>query len=462
MTTALNPRPQVHPGSPWRFPSPSCQTLSNGLEVVRVPMPGQRIISVEAGLDAPLTAEPQGSEGVAALVVRTADESTAGHPGAGFAEAMESIGATYDGSAGLTSSHVGVDVPVTRVGAAVDLFMELLTRTSLDEADIARQVDAGRASLAQIAQRGGALAGLAVARATWTQGSRRRMPTIGTTSSLENLDADAAGSFWRGHWGPSGGVLVVAGERADELDLSAFEEWSGGTLTSGDSGAGHASLIEQTASDGRGPRVVLVDRPEAVQADVRLQQCTCGRLDPGWAELRVAAGALGGTFASRLNRVLREEKGWSYGVGMSVQPSLDAGLAVVSGAFRTEVAADAVAEALRILTTGPDLTEEEVSSARDHAVGVAPLQYDSSAAVAHQVAALVRAGLPADWVDDHLAAMAQVRAGSGEWNANRAWHELLPAHRWRIGVSGRASDLAPALESCGFDVTVVTPAEVLG
>lgn len=80
-----------------------------------------------------------------------------------------------------------------------------------------------------------------------------------------------------------------------------------------------------------GPRVILVDRPDAVQADVRIQQATVGRSHPGWAALKVACGALGGTFGSRLNQVLREDKGWSYGVGMSSRPLPDGGVATVAG-----------------------------------------------------------------------------------------------------------------------------------
>ena len=125
----LTSRPTVRPGSPWSFPQCLVETLPTGLTVVRVPMPGQRIVTMEIGLDAPLCTEPAGLEGLAGLVVRTADESTGPHPGAAFAEAMESIGASYDGSAGLAGSHVGVDVPVTRFDAAAELFVELLNTT---------------------------------------------------------------------------------------------------------------------------------------------------------------------------------------------------------------------------------------------------------------------------------------------------------------------------------------------
>lgn len=448
----LNDRPDVQPGSPWSFPTCIVDDLSTGLTVVRVPMPGQKIITMEIGLDAPLGAEPAGLEGLAELVVRTADESTGPHPDAAFAEAMESIGASYDGSAGLAGSHVGVDVPVTRFDAAAELFVELLRTTSLAQTDISRQIDMARASLAQTSQRGSALSGLAAARALWPEGSRSALPTIGTLTSVEKLDAEAAREFWAAHWTLSDAVLVVAGEGVEDLDLSVFERW----MATGSA----AEVVPATPRVG-GPRVILVDRPDAVQADVRIQQATVGSAHPGWAALKVACGALGGTFGSRLNQVLREDKGWSYGVGMSARPLPDGGVTTVAGSFRTEVGADAVAEALSILTSAEDLRNDEVDSARDHLVGIAPLQYDTAGSVAHQVAALVRAGLAPTWVDDHLAAVASVRVDGQEWSANTAWRQLLNPDDWRIGICGRAEDLAPALAKRGLEPVVVNPTEVL-
>lgn len=49
----LTSRPTVRPGSPWSFPQCLVETLPTGLTVVRVPMPGQRIVTMEIGLKRP-------------------------------------------------------------------------------------------------------------------------------------------------------------------------------------------------------------------------------------------------------------------------------------------------------------------------------------------------------------------------------------------------------------------------
>ena len=66
--------------------------------------------------------------------------------------------------------------------------------------------------------------------------------------------------------------------------------------------------------------MVLVDRPGAVQADVRLGGFGIDQPDPRWSAISVASYAMGGAFLSRLNAVLREGKGYTYGVRMNFGP----------------------------------------------------------------------------------------------------------------------------------------------
>ena len=47
---------------------------------------------------------------------------------------------------------------------------------------------------------------------------------------------------------------------------------------------------------------------------MRIGRFTIDRTDPRWADYQLAVHVLGGAFLSRLNVVLREEKGYTYGV----------------------------------------------------------------------------------------------------------------------------------------------------
>src|SRR5690606_23848964 len=61
------------------------------------------------------------------------------------------------------------------------------------------------------------------------------------------------------------------------------------------------------------PRVFLIDQPGAVQANIYAGELMPSVKDPGAVQLGMSNEVLGGSFTSRLNMNLREDKHWSYG-----------------------------------------------------------------------------------------------------------------------------------------------------
>ncbi len=62
---------------------------------------------------------------------------------------------------------------------------------------------------------------------------------------------------------------------------------------------------------------MLVDRPGAPQSELRIGHIGVPRKNPDFHAISVLNAILGGTFNSRLNRVIREELGYSYGINSS-------------------------------------------------------------------------------------------------------------------------------------------------
>src|SRR5699024_5328666 len=80
-TTAAppGPRPAVAEPAPWSFPEPERFVLTNGLAVQAFHMPGQRVLSRQLGVPAPLAGEPPEAEGVGLIMARCLDLGTARH-----------------------------------------------------------------------------------------------------------------------------------------------------------------------------------------------------------------------------------------------------------------------------------------------------------------------------------------------------------------------------------------------
>ncbi|NED57736.1 insulinase family protein, partial [Micromonospora aurantiaca] len=93
-------------------------------------------------------------------------------------------------------------------------------------------------------------------------------------------------------------------------------------------------------------RIVVVDRPGSVQTYLSFGHGVPDRSHHDWPSLTVAAHVLGGGLTSRLNAVLREEKGYTYGMRAGLLRMRHCGLFIAQGSVHTEVTADAVADAL--------------------------------------------------------------------------------------------------------------------
>ena len=135
---------------------------------------------------------------------------------------------------------------------------------------------------------------------------------------------------------------------------------------------------------------------------------------------------MGGAFLSRLNAVLREDKGYTYGVRMAFSPLQQGGSFAVQGSFRTEVVADALQITRDLIDVGPSpFTAQEVDEAVAFYTGVSPLRYATADGVADQAANQALMGLPDDYVDRSLALLRSVTPES----ARRRVHVAGPAGR---------------------------------
>ena len=143
------------------------------------------------------------------------------------------------------------------------------------------------------------------------------------------------------------------------------------------------------------PVVHLLHRPGSVQSEIRIGRIGRSRLDPHYHAALVYAEIVGGLFGSRLNRVLREERGYTYGAGARFDLRRGRGPFVAATAVETGVTAPALAEARRQLATMQSTppTDTELSEARDYLCGTFPLRFGTASPVAGMAAGLAVLGL---------------------------------------------------------------------
>lgn len=443
-------QPAVAPAPDWRFPQPDLRgTLAGGLQVVGYHRAGQRVAAATVVLDLPLSAEPRDREGATTLMVRLLDEGSRRHPGEAFADALESIGAGLGAQIGLSTSQVTLDVPVSHLADALLLLREALTEPALTDADVARQVATRLSQIEQVAANSASTADRWARRVLFDENSRAARMNGGEPDTVAEL---TRADLVRAHAGidPSLATLVLGGDFTG-LDAVGLVEQVFGDWASAD-----VPRPQHPIPAFAGPRAVLIDRPGAVQADLRIVGPGIHRRDPRWAALQVGVNAVGGSFLSRLNERLREELGWTYGVRLSLTSHRDTGSWQVAGAFRTEIAAEALTEALAI--TGiegprldPALDEPEIAASRTQLTAAGPQSCSTIEGVVDRAASAIARGQAPDHLNVQLAELARVDVGA----ARAAYDEVILAGAPSLVVVGDAEQLLEPLRAAGHQVEVV-------
>jgi predicted Zn-dependent peptidase len=115
----------------------------------------------------------------------------------------------------------------------------------------------------------------------------------------------------------------------------------------------------------------FIEKPQAVQSAIRMGRVMFGRAHSDFAGIKVLNAVLGGYFGSRLMTNLREDKGYTYGIGSALVPLRRGGYFVLSTEVGAGVTDKAVSEInSELLRLCNDLVpESELSLVRNYLLG---------------------------------------------------------------------------------------------
>ncbi|WP_206738394.1 pitrilysin family protein [Streptomyces sp. N1] len=452
----LHPQPAGGAPRPWAFPAPERTTLDNGLTVLTCHRPGQQVVAVEVLLDSPLDTEPEGLDGLATIMARAFSEGTDRDSAEEFAAELERCGATLDAFADHPGVRLSLEVPVSRLEKALGLLADALRAPAFAEAEIERLVRNRLDEIPHEQANPARRAAKELSRQLFPAGSRVSRPRQGTEETVERIDAAAVRAFYERHVRPATATAVIVGD-LEGTDLGAL---LAGSLGAWQGDAGQPNPVPQVTADDAG-RVVIVDRPGAVQTQLLIGRVGPDRHDRVWPAQVLGTYSLGGTLTSRLDRVLREEKGYTYGVRSFAQvlrstpEGTGAAMLAISGSVDTESTGPALDDLWKVLRTlaAEGLTDAELDTAVQNLVGVAPLKYETAAAVASTLADQVEQHLP----DDFQARLYRMMTETGATEATAAVVSAFPADRLVTVLVGDASRIAEPVRALGIgEVSVVT------
>lgn len=450
MSTPIVPRPEVAPPGEWSFPQPRELTLPNGIAALVHDVPGQYVISVRLTVPAALRFEPEATEGVAWVMARLLDEGTRTHTQRELSELLERRGIAL--GAGMSEAQLGLDldVPQRFLGEALELLTECVSQPTFEESEVARIVRTRLAEIEQERASAGRRAFKEWAATYYDPSVRASRAGGGTAQSVAAITRDDVVDFHAQHVHPDGATVVVAGDLTG-VDVEALlSSTLGGWTTSGRTQPVDRAPAPRAAD---AARVVLVDRPGSVQSEILIGgPGPDRRVESGWAPFPVLAYVLGGAPNARIDQVLREEKGYTYGIRSGFRPRQVGSTFTVAGSVR----ADSTVESLQLLgeilgSAAEGFSEEETRAGVDFMTLTAPGRYDTADAIADETAGLAGDELPLTFTSDTIAAMRRLTPA----DLDAAWHEGVTPE-WTIVVVGDAASYRDEVAALGLGpVTVV-------
>jgi predicted Zn-dependent peptidase len=444
------PRPVAGPVRPFTFPEFEESRLSCGTRLLVCHLPGRKLGSAELILEAGAVNEADELRGAAGLAASGLSEGTGHRDAFAFADELDKRGASFSASADVDVMHAATSAPTVHFARALELMAEAVLEPAFPEHEIKRLRDQRVNGLKQAMIDPSHRANQEALKAVYTPGSAYRRLSGEEVEAIQGMSRDDIAGFYGRFATPQSATLVIAADLG-ELDLAgaldrAFAGWS----------RPEPNRPDVWIGDGvSGSALTLVHRPGAVQSSLVAAHLGVERSHPDYFPLLVMLHIFGGgSLATRLNLKLREEKGYTYGAGGSIQFRRHRAPFAAAAGVQTLVTADALRDMLGEIRKLHDagVTEHELEEAKRFLMGSWPLQFQSAGGVARALADLATHNLPLDYLQTYRGNLDAVTLD----DVARVAREHIHPDRLAMVVVGDEEVVEAPLRSAGFaPLTVV-------
>ncbi len=421
--------PTVAPPPLPRAPRLTAGRAPGGPTVWAVRKPGIPMAEVRAWMPAVSATAAQRAR--TSLLARTMLAGTADRDDLGLAAAIQAIGGSVRVSATVDGVAVRASVLARRLGDLGALLGEVLGGAAYPAARVRNRRERLRRELVIQRSNPATVAADAIVRRAYG----RHAYGLGTPEP-DGVARIGQAALLRRHAEavrPAGATAIVVGDvrpgHAAARVIAGLDGWAGGAAAPAAAEPAHRT----------GLPVQVIDRPGAVQTNIRLSGPSLSRADDDYPALSLAVLAFGGYFASRLVANLREDKGYTYGPRAAIEHRAAGSRLSIGADVATEVTGAAYLELTyelgRMVTDPP--AGGELTSARRYRIGGLGTSLQTQAGLASQLSQLAAGGLDLGWLSDHFRGLERVEddhvaAVAQRWLAPAAMVAVLVGDARRI------------------------------
>jgi zinc protease len=421
-----------------KFPPYEIRTLPNGLQVVAVVHHEQPVVSIRLIVRAGSALDPRDKLGLAHLAASLLDQGTASQSAQQISDSIDFIGGAMGAGAGPDLTFVNLVVMKDSFDVGLRMLSDVARRPAFAQEEIERQRQQTVSSLSVSFEDPEFVANAVFNRLVYGF-HPYAMPDSGTPETLAAITRNDLVAYHRQQFVPNNAILAIVG------DVTADEAFAGVTKILGDWERRDVPPRTFTPPPDPTRRIVVVNKRDAVQTEVRVGHLGIRRNHEDYMPLNLAIRILGGEGANRLHQVLRTDRGLTYGAQADMDTFKD------SGDFeaQTNTRNEATGEVVRLVLdqfyrlTRDRVGSRELSDAKAYLSGSFPLTIEVPDAIATQVLNVLFFGLPVEELQSFRDRVNAITVADIE----RVARAYLKPDRVAIVLVGRASVIAPQLKS---------------
>ncbi|MDA7568175.1 insulinase family protein [Emcibacteraceae bacterium] len=337
--------PELSTEADIKLPPLEHAVLDNGIEIILAERHSVPTVNLAIRFDAGRVTDHSTKSGLADFTFGNMNEGTKSLESLEYDDQKTMLGARIGFRNGLDSSNISLSALKKNLRPSIELWADVVRNPGFRSEDIERDRALSLASLENAKMSPESIARNLLSNVLYGPDHVYSGKTIlEKEEAIKSISLSDLQNFHQSWIRPDNAKIYVVGDTTieeikEELNR-AFGNWQKPNQEKGIKALTDAENIEKT-------RIILVDRPGAVQSIIQAAHLVSPSTDKNAFNINAMNSILGGEFTSRINMNLREDKGWSYGAGSYVSQAIRQRSFRISTSVQTDKTAAAMNEIIK-------------------------------------------------------------------------------------------------------------------
>jgi zinc protease len=380
-----------------KLPEFKRRKLKNGLEVIVAERHSVPVVTFDMVFRMGFSVDKADEAGLASLAADMMDEGTTSRSALEISEELSLLGARLGVGCGLDTSSAYLSALKSNLDESLEIYADVILNPSFPEEDFERLRKRRLAGIQQEKSTPTSMGRRVVGKLLYGEGHAYSIPSTGSGNeeTIQKITTEDLKRFHATWIKPNNATLIIVGDTTMNEIVPKLEE----LFVNWEKGKVPKTEIAEVGAAGESV-IYLMNRPEAQQSVLNACQLVAGKSDPDDIAMETLTEILGGSFTSRINMNLREDKHWTYGARSGIRDTRIMRPLVTSTQVQTDKTAEAMQEILKeyreiIGDRGP--TAEELEKVQNNNTLSLAGRWETMRAVSSSIEEIVVYGLEDDY-----------------------------------------------------------------